>query len=221
MTPNLQIIAILRGVTPDTVVDVADCLLQCGVTTIEVPLNSPQPLQSIKLLHERFADQAVIGAGTVLTASQVDAVAQAGGTLVLSPDMNPEVIKRSRALGLTSIPGVATVTEAFRALGGRRRCAEDVSGRRARCRLVESVAQRHAGRCSLCGCRWHRCRQCDHLPCRRCRWRRNWQLALPSRQHHRAGPTVSHPVGAGIVRGGILRATCRATGGCQPGMSTR
>ena len=116
MTPNMQIVAILRGVTPDTVLDVADCLLQCGITTIEVPLNSPQPFQSIKLLHERFADKAVIGAGTVLTTSQVDAVAQAGGTLVLSPDMNPEVIKRTRALGLTSIPGVATVTEAFRAL---------------------------------------------------------------------------------------------------------
>lgn len=90
---NKQIVAILRGVTPDTVLDVANCLVQCGITTIEVPLNSPRPLQSIKLLHERFADKAVIGAGTVLTASQVDAVAKAGGTLVLSPDMNPEAIK--------------------------------------------------------------------------------------------------------------------------------
>ncbi len=62
---NKQIVAILRGVTPDTVLDVANCLVQCGITTIEVPLNSPRPLQSIKLLHERFADKAVIGAGTV------------------------------------------------------------------------------------------------------------------------------------------------------------
>jgi 2-dehydro-3-deoxyphosphogalactonate aldolase len=113
---TMKIIAILRGVTPDTVLDVAECLVQCGIKTIEVPLNSPQALQSIALLHRRFADQAVIGAGTVLTAQQVDAVAQAGGTLILSPDMNVEVIKRTGALGLTSIPGVATVTEAFRAL---------------------------------------------------------------------------------------------------------
>ncbi len=112
----MKIIAILRGVTPDTVLDVAGCLVQCGIKTIEVPLNSPQALQSIALLRQRFADQAVIGAGTVLTARQVEAVAQAGGTLILSPDMNVEVIKRTRALGLTSIPGVATVTEAFRAL---------------------------------------------------------------------------------------------------------
>lgn len=113
---NLKIVAILRGVTPDTVLAVADGLLQCGITTIEVPLNSPQALQSIRLLHDAHADKAVIGAGTVLTAAQVDAVAQAGGRLVLSPNMNVAVIARTRALGLTSIPGVATVTEAFQAL---------------------------------------------------------------------------------------------------------
>lgn len=116
MNMTMKIVAILRGVTPDTVLDVADCLVRCGITTIEVPLNSPLALQSIRLLHDAFADKAVIGAGTVLTATQVDAVATAGGKLVLSPDMNVEVIRRTRALGLTSIPGVATVTEAFRAL---------------------------------------------------------------------------------------------------------
>ncbi len=116
MTPDLKIIAILRGVTPDEVFDIAECLIRCGITTIEVPLNSPQPFASIRRLHERFAGRAVIGAGTVLSAEQVEQVAEAGGTLVLSPDMNPGVIRRSRELGLTSIPGVATVTEAFRAL---------------------------------------------------------------------------------------------------------
>ncbi len=112
----MTIVAILRGITPDFVLEVAECLVQCGIKTIEVPLNSPQALQSIQLLHERFAAEAVIGAGTVLSARQVDEVAQAGATLVLSPDMNVEVIARTRALGLTSIPGVATPTEAFRAL---------------------------------------------------------------------------------------------------------
>ncbi len=112
----MTIVAILRGITPDFVLEVAECLVHCGIKTIEVPLNSPQALQSIRLLHDRFAAEAVIGAGTVLSARQVDEVAQAGATLVLSPDMNVEVIERTRALGLTSIPGVATPTEAFRAL---------------------------------------------------------------------------------------------------------
>ena len=112
----MTIVAILRGITPDAVLEVAECLVRCGIKTIEVPLNSPQALQSIRLLHDRFAAEAVIGAGTVLSARQVDEVAQAGATLVLSPDMNVEVIARTRALGLTSIPGVATPTEAFRAL---------------------------------------------------------------------------------------------------------
>ena len=112
----MTIVAILRGITPDFVLEVAECLVQCGIKTIEVPLNSPQALQSIQLLHDRFAAEAVIGAGTVLSARQVESVAQAGATLVLSPDMNVEVIERTRALGLTSIPGVATPTEAFRAL---------------------------------------------------------------------------------------------------------
>ncbi len=112
----MTIIAILRGITPDALLEVAECLLQCGIKTIEVPLNSPHALQSIQMLHERFAAEAVIGAGTVLSVRQVDEVAQAGATLVLSPDMNVEVIARTRALGLTSIPGVATPTEAFRAL---------------------------------------------------------------------------------------------------------
>lgn len=112
----MKIIAILRGITPAAVHEVAEALVQAGIPAIEVPLNSPQALESIRLLSSGFADRAVIGAGTVLTAQQVDAVAQAGATLVLSPDTNVDVIRRTRALGLTSIPGVATPTEAFRAL---------------------------------------------------------------------------------------------------------
>lgn len=112
----MSIVAILRGVTPDTVIDVADCLVRSGIKTIEVPLNSPRALESIRLLHEGLAGKATIGAGTVLSIEQVEAVAQAGGALVLSPNMNVDVIRRTRQLGLTSIPGVATPTEAFAAL---------------------------------------------------------------------------------------------------------
>ncbi len=112
----MDIIAILRGITPDTVLEVGECLVACGIGTLEVPLNSPDPLTSIAMLSARFAGRAVVGAGTVLTAAQVDGVAKAGATLVLAPDSNLEVVSRTRALGLTSIPGVATITEAFRAL---------------------------------------------------------------------------------------------------------
>ena len=112
----MSIVAILRGVRPEAVIEIAECLVKSGIKTIEVPLNSPQALESIRLLHERLAGQATIGAGTVLAVEQVDAVAQAGGTLVLSPNMNVAVIRRTRELGLTSIPGVATPTEAFAAL---------------------------------------------------------------------------------------------------------
>ncbi len=112
----MSIVAILRGVTPDTVIEVADCLVGSGIETIEVPLNSPQALESVRLLHQHLAGKATIGAGTVLTIEQVEAVARAGGALVLSPNMNVNVIRRTRELGLTSIPGVATATEAFAAL---------------------------------------------------------------------------------------------------------
>ena len=112
----MDLVAILRGVTPDTVIEVAECLVQSGFKTIEVPLNSPKPLESIRLLQQQFAGRAVIGAGTVLTVAQVEAVAETGAQLVLSPNMDVAVIERTRALGLTSIPGVATATEAFRAL---------------------------------------------------------------------------------------------------------
>ena len=113
----MEIVAILRGVTPDTVIEIAECLVQSGIKTIEVPLNSPNALESIRLLQQCFAERGVmIGAGTVLTVAQVEAVAQTGAKLVLSPNMDVAVIECTHALGLTSIPGVATATEAFRAL---------------------------------------------------------------------------------------------------------
>jgi 2-dehydro-3-deoxyphosphogalactonate aldolase len=111
-----QIIAILRGVTPTEVVDVTKTLVAAGITLIEVPLNSPEPLQSIALLAKTFAGTAEVGAGTVLSVEDVEAVKAAGGQIVVSPDTNEAVIARTRALGMASYPGVFTPSDAFRAI---------------------------------------------------------------------------------------------------------
>lgn len=110
------LVAILRGLTPDAAPDVGDALVEAGFRLIEVPLNSPEPLRSIAILAERLAGRAVVGAGTVLTPAQVDAVATAGGTLVVSPNVDPAVIAATVAAGLVSLPGYQTPTEAFTAL---------------------------------------------------------------------------------------------------------
>jgi len=110
------IIAILRGVTPPEVLDVAAALFQAGVRGIEVPLNSPAALESIALLSARFGKTCLCGAGTVLRAAAVDEVHAAGGRLIVAPNVDPGVIRRACDLGLTVIPGFATVTEAFQAI---------------------------------------------------------------------------------------------------------
>ncbi|NMM43669.1 2-dehydro-3-deoxy-6-phosphogalactonate aldolase [Rhodospirillaceae bacterium KN72] len=110
------LVAILRGVTPREVTPIAEAIVAAGLMTIEVPLNSPDPLTSIRSLVDRFGDRATIGAGTVLTVEDVDAVADAGGTLVVSPNCDPAVIARTRDRGMISIPGVMTPSECFIAL---------------------------------------------------------------------------------------------------------
>lgn len=111
-----NIIAILRGVRPGEVAAICETILDAGIDRIEVPLNSPEPLDSIATLAKRFGGQALIGAGTVLTPAQVDKVRDAGGALVVSPDCNAEVIRRTKELGMQSFPGVLTPTECFAAL---------------------------------------------------------------------------------------------------------
>ncbi|HWL55280.1 MAG TPA: 2-dehydro-3-deoxy-6-phosphogalactonate aldolase [Paracoccus sp. (in: a-proteobacteria)] len=110
------IIAILRGLTPSDALAVGAALIDAGIDRIEVPLNSPDPLESIRLMAEAFGDRATIGAGTVLTAGEVARIADAGGRMIVSPNANPEVIRESRRFGLESYPGVYTATECFAAI---------------------------------------------------------------------------------------------------------
>lgn len=110
------IVAILRGVRPDEVLDHAEALFAAGVRGLEVPLNSPDPLESIRRLAQAWGARMVVGAGTVLDAGKVDAVAQAGGTLIVSPNTDQAVIRRTVELGLDPAPGFATASEAFQAL---------------------------------------------------------------------------------------------------------
>ena len=113
---DLPLIAILRGVTPDEIVAVGRALYDAGFRVIEIPLNSPQPFESIRRLTAELDDSCLIGAGTVLTEAQVAEVDAAGGRLIVSPNANLAVIRASKAAGLVSAPGVATPSEGFAAL---------------------------------------------------------------------------------------------------------
>jgi len=113
---TIELVAILRGLTPARAPEVGAALVGCGFRTIEVPLNSPEPFETIKLLAEAHAATCLIGAGTVLTAAEVDRVHGAGGRLVVAPNCDGHVIRRALDLGMRVFPGIATATEAFAAL---------------------------------------------------------------------------------------------------------
>ena len=123
MTPSLAaamaelpIVAILRGVTPDEILGTAGALVDAGVRCIEVPLNSPQPFDSIERLCRAFGERVMCGAGTVLSAGDVDRLHGIGARLVVSPNVDAAVIARSVALGLTPVPGFLSATEALVAI---------------------------------------------------------------------------------------------------------
>ena len=110
------LVAILRGITPEDASTIGDALVDAGIRTIEVPLNSPRPYDSIERLARSHGCRVAIGAGTVRNADQVRRVADAGGTLVLAPGFEREVVDEARRLGLFAMPGVATPSEGFAAL---------------------------------------------------------------------------------------------------------
>lgn len=110
------VIAILRGLEPAEAEAVGETLVAAGITRIEVPLNSPRPLESIRILADSFGDAAQIGAGTVLTPQAVRDVRDAGGTLVVSPNFDAEVVAETVRHGMASYPGVLTPSECFAAL---------------------------------------------------------------------------------------------------------
>ncbi len=113
---RMPLVAILRGLAPENAVDIGDRLIEAGFTTLEVPLNSPDPLESIARLAKRHGQQALVGAGTVLSAADVAPIAEAGGSIVVMPHSDARVIAEAKRLGLVCAPGVATPTEAFAAL---------------------------------------------------------------------------------------------------------
>ena len=112
---RMPVVAILRGVKPDEVIEIGEALYKAGIGVIEVPLNSPDPLESINKLSTTMGDRCVVGAGTVLSVEDVDAVADAGGLIAVTPNTNPQVIERSIERSMVPMPGWATPTDAFAA----------------------------------------------------------------------------------------------------------
>lgn len=110
------LIAILRGVQPHESVAIAQALYDEGFRVIEVPMNSPEPLQSIALIRQALPADCLVGAGTVLSPEMAQSVKDAGGQIIIMPHADTAVIRHAKALGMLCVPGVATVTEAFAAL---------------------------------------------------------------------------------------------------------
>jgi 2-dehydro-3-deoxyphosphogalactonate aldolase len=109
------IVAIIRGVTPDEACDTAGALYEGGVRIVEVPLNSPDPLESLKRINKHFGDRMIVGVGTVLNVDKVNAAAAAGARIIVSPSTRADVVRCTVKFGMTPLPGFATATEAFEA----------------------------------------------------------------------------------------------------------
>ena len=107
------LVAILRGVRPDEVEAIGDALVEAGLRIIEVPLNSPDPLDSVARLARRYGPQVLIGAGTVMRPADVDHVAEAGGRLIVTPHADPALVRAAKAHGMAAMPGFFTPAEAF------------------------------------------------------------------------------------------------------------
>jgi 2-dehydro-3-deoxyphosphogalactonate aldolase len=112
----LPLIAVLRGITPEEIADVAGALYDAGFRVLEVPLNSPRAFASIALLAQRHGDDCLVGAGTVIEVADVARIRDAGGRLVVMPHADTAVVRAAKAAGLVCAPGVATPTEAFAAI---------------------------------------------------------------------------------------------------------
>ncbi len=113
---TLPIVAILRGVEPDEVLKIGTSLYEAGIRVMEVTMNSNDPLKSIELLSSHFEGKMAVGAGTVLSPDQVDQVHDIGGSFIVSPNTNTQVIARTDELNMYSLPGAATCTECFQAI---------------------------------------------------------------------------------------------------------
>lgn len=116
--PNLKrnLVAILRGLRPETALDYGRAVYEAGIEAIEVPLNSPDPFVSIERLVKALPEAALLGAGTVLTAADVDSLHRAGGRLLVSPNIDADVMRRAAQYGMVTMPGVFTPSEAFQAI---------------------------------------------------------------------------------------------------------
>ena len=113
---TMPLVAILRGLRPDEALGVGEMLIRAGFKVLEVPLNSPDPFDSIQAMAHSFGDRAIVGAGTVLKVADVEHLAKVGGQICISPNANADVIRAAKAHGLISFPAFFTATEAFAAI---------------------------------------------------------------------------------------------------------
>lgn len=113
---KMPLVAVLRHIKPEEAIEIGQVLIDAGFLCLEVPMNSPNPCESIRLMAEAFGDKALIGAGTVVTVEQVQQVADAGGKIIIMPHTDIDIVKQSKALGLTCVPGISTPSEAYAAI---------------------------------------------------------------------------------------------------------